>query len=41
MSERALYIFPGMDMAKATEEEQKAGQAKYAAGPAGVIVFNP
>ena len=41
MSERALYIFPGMDMAKATKEEQQAWQAKYAAGPAGIIVFNP
>ena len=41
MTERGLYIFPGMDMAKATEEEQKAWPAKYAAGPAGIVVFNP
>jgi hypothetical protein len=30
-----------MDMSKASEEEQKAWQAKYAAGPAGIVVFNP
>src|SRR5438034_9358280 len=39
MTERGLYIFPGMDMAKATEEEQKAWPAKYAAGPPGSVGF--
>ena len=42
MSEHALYIIPGMDMSHSpTEEEQKAWQAKYDAGPAGIVVFNP
>jgi len=41
MSERALYIFPGLDMKHAGEAEQKAWQAKYDAGPAGIVVFDP
>jgi hypothetical protein len=42
MSERALYVFPGMDMSHSpSAEEQKAWQAKFDAGPAGIVVFNP
>ena len=42
MNERAIYIFPGMDMSHSpTEAEQKAWQEKYNAGPAGIVVFNP
>ena len=42
MGERALYIYPGMEMGRGpTEEEQRAWQAKYEAGPAGIVVFNP
>lgn len=41
LNERALYVFPGLDMAHASEQERQAWQAKYDAGPAGIIVFNP
>jgi len=42
MSERALYIFPGMDMSHSpSEAEQKAWQEKYTAGPAGIVVLDP
>ena len=42
MSERALYMFPGMDPSReTTDEEQRAWMAKYAAGPAGIVAFNP
>ena len=40
--EPGLYIFPGFDMRKKpTPEEQKAWEAKYAAGPTGVLVYHP
>lgn len=42
MPERALYIFPGLDMSKSpTPEEQKTWQARFTAGPAGIVVMNP
>jgi hypothetical protein len=42
MHERAIYFFPGMDMSKApSPEEEKAWKARYASGPAGIVVFNP
>ncbi|PYQ02978.1 MAG: hypothetical protein DMF82_14465 [Acidobacteria bacterium] len=41
LSERALYIFPGLDMGHASEQERQAWPAKYDAGPAGIVVFNP
>jgi len=42
MNERAIYIFPGIDMTHSpTQEEQQAWQARYAAGPAGIVAFNP
>lgn len=37
-----LYFFPGMDMSrKPTPEEQKAWEAKVAAGPTGILVYHP
>ncbi len=40
--EPGLYFFPGMDMSrKLTPEEEKAWAAKYAAGPIGILVYNP
>lgn len=42
MPERAIYIFPGMDMTKSpTAEDQKLWQARFAQGPAGIVVLNP
>jgi hypothetical protein len=36
-----LYFFPGIDMSrKPTPEEQKAWEAKIAAGPTGILVYN-
>ena len=40
--EPGLYFFPGMDMShKATPEEEKAWNARYAAGPIGLLLFHP
>lgn len=40
--ERGFYYFPGMDVShKLTPEEEKAWTAKYAAGPIGILVYNP
>ena len=40
--EPGFYFFPGMDMSKKpTPEEEKAWQAKYTAGPTGVLVYQP
>ena len=42
MSERALYIFPGIDTSHhLTAEEQETWRAKYVAGPVGVVAFSP
>lgn len=42
MSERALYFFPGMDMTrKPTAEEEEAWKAKFRAGPAGIVAYDP
>jgi hypothetical protein len=39
--EGGLYIFPGMDMShRPTPEEYKAYEAKYVAGPTGLLVIN-
>jgi hypothetical protein len=36
-----LYFFPGMDMSrKPTPDEQRAWEAKYMAGPHGIIVYH-
>ena len=40
--EPGFYFFPGMDMSgKATPEEEKAWQARYAQGPTGILVYHP
>lgn len=40
--EPGLYMFPGMDMTRTlTEAEQEAWAAKHAAGPVGLVLFNP
>ncbi len=40
--EAGFYYFPGMDMSrKLTPDEEKAWAAKYAAGPIGILVYNP
>ncbi len=40
--ESGFYFFPGMDMSRrATEEEQKAWEAKYEAGPTGILICRP
>jgi hypothetical protein len=42
LSERAIYFVPGMDMSrKPSAEEQKAWQARIAAGPTALVVYNP
>lgn len=42
LPERALYLFPGLDPAQAeTPEGQQAWLARVAAGPTGVIAYNP
>ena len=42
MPQRAIYVFPGLDMSKSpTPEEQKLWQARFTAGPAGIVVINP
>jgi len=39
--ESGLYFFPGLDMSrKATETEQRAWEAKYEAGPTGLLLYN-
>ena len=42
ISEPGLYFFPGMDMnRKLSPEEQQAWEAKYTAGPTGILVYHP
>src|SRR5262245_17121812 len=37
-----LYFYPGMDMSKSmTAEQQAAWEAKYKAGPAGLLLYLP
>ena len=39
--ESGLFFYPGMDMTrKLTEAEQRAWEAKYAAGPTGLLLYN-
>ena len=41
IQEPGFYFFPGMDMShKPTEDEQKAWNAKYEAGPTGILVYH-
>jgi hypothetical protein len=40
--EPGLYFFPGMDTSRElTVEEQQAWEAKYTAGPTGILVYHP
>lgn len=40
--EAGVYLFPGMDMrTHPTPEQQKAWEAKYQAGPIGLLVYHP
>jgi hypothetical protein len=42
ISESGLYFFPGMDKSRdLSPEEQKAWEAKYMAGPTGLLVYHP
>ena len=42
ITEHSLYFIPGMDMSKdVSEAEQDAWEAKYKAGPIGVLAFKP
>lgn len=42
LHERAIYIFPGMDKSHTpSSEEMKAWQARYLAGPGGIIAYDP
>lgn len=42
MNERAIYFFPGLDPSRVmAPEEQQAYAAKYRAGPAGIVIYNP
>jgi hypothetical protein len=36
-----LYFFPAIDMKKASPEQQKAWQTRYAEGPTGILVYHP
>jgi len=42
ISEPGLYFFPGMDLSRRmSAEEQKAWDARYLAGPTGLLVYSP
>lgn len=42
ITEHGMYFFPGIQMnPKPSDEEQKAWEAKYKAGPIGIIVYSP
>jgi hypothetical protein len=42
IQEPGFYFFPGMDMSRQpTPEEESAWNAKYLAGPTGVLVYHP
>ena len=42
IKEPGLYFFPGMDMsATLTEEQQREWEARYIAGPIGILVYQP
>lgn len=42
LSERGFYIFPGYDMkGHPTPEETKAWEARYQAGPTGILIYDP
>src|SRR5262245_35250593 len=39
--EGGLYIFPGFDMENKSDEAYKAYEAKFVAGPTGILVISP
>jgi hypothetical protein len=39
--EPGFYFFPGKDMTKVSESEQKAWEAKMKQGPAGILIVHP
>jgi len=39
--EPGFYFFPGKDMTKVSESEQKAWEAKMKQGPAGILIIHP
>ncbi|HYM63032.1 MAG TPA: hypothetical protein VEZ11_19245 [Thermoanaerobaculia bacterium] len=41
MKQRAIYILPGMNLDRQTPADKDAWLAKFEAGPAAVIAFNP
>lgn len=41
LHERALYLFPKPPTGQSTADEQKAWLARYAAGPAAIVAYNP
>lgn len=41
LTEPGFYMLPGVDMKTATTEQQAAFQAKWKAGPAAVVAYNP
>jgi hypothetical protein len=41
LNERAIYLLPGMGHGRQTPAEQQAWMAKFEAGPAAVVAFNP
>lgn len=41
LTEHGFYFFPGLDEKNATPEQMTAWEAKYKAGPRGVVVFDP
>ncbi len=41
VNEPAIYLFPWVDMSKATPEEQAAWTEKHRAGPQGMLVYHP
>jgi hypothetical protein len=42
LKERAVFVFPGLDKTRASSEAyRKAWTARYEAGPAGIVAFDP
>jgi hypothetical protein len=42
ITEHGIYFFPGMGMTgEMTKEQEQAWQAKYEAGPTGVLIYHP
>ncbi|MDX2040518.1 MAG: hypothetical protein SF097_04675 [Acidobacteriota bacterium] len=41
ITEPGFYMLPGIDMKTASAEQQTAWQAKWKAGPAAIVVYNP